>query len=334
MKILSIFLFFSIFLLAEPAWSGASRTVDADLINSFGASVLFGSGVNMQSHSITNVTDPSSAQDASTKNYVDTQLAQLNPADSVQAASTANIAGTYVNSVSGVCIGDTFTTTATSAFATDGYTVSVGDRILFKNQTSTFQDGVWVLTAAAVNGVSGAVFTRALDMDSSADFNAGQIIPVNNGTTLSGSSWYQKATNTTCNTSTQNWTLFQNAASSYLLKANNLSDVSSTSTSFANIAPAPGTSGNVLTSSGGAWVSATPAGAATWVQEAPSGTCNGSTTSFTLANTPVSNAAVMLHLDGMILTQGAGKEYTISGSSITLATACASGQSLWAVYTR
>lgn len=73
---------------------------------------------------------------------------------------------------------------------------------------------------------------------------------------------------------------------------------------------------------------------ATMAQEIPSGTCNGSTTAFTLANTPGGAASVMIFIDGLIQTQGAGKDYTISGASITLATACASGQTLYAVYSK
>lgn len=178
-------------------------------------SVLSGS-LSMSSNKITSVTDPTSAQDAATKNYVDTQLAQLNPAAAVVAASTATVAGSYTNAVGGVCIGDTFTTTATTAFALDGISPSIGQRVLLKNQTSSFQDGVWTLTTQAVGGVSGAILTRALDFDSSTDFNAGQIVPVSGGTVNAGSSWYQTAVITTCNSSSQTWTQFQKSSSSYM----------------------------------------------------------------------------------------------------------------------
>lgn len=193
--------------------------------------------INMGSNKIVSMLDPTSAQDAATKNYVDTQLAQLNPAQAVTAASTATIAGTYSNVVSGICIGDTFTTTATSAFALDGTSPALNSRVLFKNQTSSFQDGVWVLTTQAVGGISGAVLTRATDFDSSSDINAGSIVPVVNGTVNAGSSWYQTAINTTCNTSSQTWIQFQQPSSAYLLSANNLSDVASKTTSFNNITP-------------------------------------------------------------------------------------------------
>jgi hypothetical protein len=73
---------------------------------------------------------------------------------------------------------------------------------------------------------------------------------------------------------------------------------------------------------------------AAMVQEVPSGSCNGSNTTLTLAHTPGGSASVMLHIDGLIQTQGAGKDYTISGATITLATACASGQTPYAVYSQ
>lgn len=72
----------------------------------------------------------------------------------------------------------------------------------------------------------------------------------------------------------------------------------------------------------------------TYVQEIPSGTVNGSNVSFTLANTPLSAASVVLYLDGLVQTQGAGKDYTISGATITMATAPATGQTLWSSYSK
>lgn len=69
-------------------------------------------------------------------------------------------------------------------------------------------------------------------------------------------------------------------------------------------------------------------------QEVPSGTVNGSNTTFTLANTPPNAATLNLYLDGVHLLQGAGNDYTISGATITMLTAPALGQSLLATYSK
>lgn len=200
----------------------------------------------------TQSTGDNSTKAASTA-FVQTALAQLNPAAAVTAASTANIAGTYTNAVGGVCIADTFQVTSTAAFAPDGVTLTVGQRFLMKDQSSSFQNGVWTLTTAANVGVLGALLTRALDFDSSADLNAGSIVPVISGTVNAGSSWFQTANVTTCNSDSQTWTQFQRASSDYLLKANNLSDVANKTTSFDNIAPCS-TQGDIAYYNGTHWV--------------------------------------------------------------------------------
>lgn len=70
------------------------------------------------------------------------------------------------------------------------------------------------------------------------------------------------------------------------------------------------------------------------INETPSGTVNGSNTSFTLSATPVAAGTVELSLDGILLEQGGGADYTLSSTTITMATAPALGQSIRAVYHR
>lgn len=72
----------------------------------------------------------------------------------------------------------------------------------------------------------------------------------------------------------------------------------------------------------------------TIVQEAPAGTVNGSNVTFTLSFTPLNLNLVDLKLDGVVLEQGAGKDYTISGATITMLTAPVAGQSLLALYSK
>lgn len=67
------------------------------------------------------------------------------------------------------------------------------------------------------------------------------------------------------------------------------------------------------------------------VSETPTGTINGSNTAFTLANTP-SAGTLQLYLNGVRLIVGAGNDYTLSGSTISMLTAPISGDSLLADY--
>lgn len=68
-------------------------------------------------------------------------------------------------------------------------------------------------------------------------------------------------------------------------------------------------------------------------QEVPSGSVNGSNTTFTLSQTPTANKAVSFYLDGLLLRQGAGLDYTISGASVTIYTAPSAGQKPFVIYT-
>lgn len=70
------------------------------------------------------------------------------------------------------------------------------------------------------------------------------------------------------------------------------------------------------------------------IQAAPTQTPNSSTTSFSLSTAPGVSSEVKLFLDGTLLRQGSGLDYTISGSTITMVTAPATGQKLMAVYSQ
>ena len=233
----------------------------------------FAGNVSLSSNNIINLLDPTTAQMAATKNYVDTQLAQLNPLQAVVSATTATLTGGYTNAVSGVCIGDIFTETGNGALSIDGTSPTAGQRVLLKNQTSSFQDGVWTVTNAG-SGITPYVLTRALDFDSAADINAGGIIPVVNGTANAGSSWYQSGTVSTCSSDPQTWTQFQKASSAYLQAANNLSDVTTRNTSFDNVAPVSPVKGDVIVYSGSHWVRL-PVGSNTQVLTSDSTLSNG-----------------------------------------------------------
>lgn len=105
---------------------------------------------------ITNVGDPVNAQDAATKNYVDSVAQGLDPKQSVKAASTANIA-----SLSGT-------------MTIDGIALVAGDRVLVKDQTAQGQNGIYVVASGS--------WARASDADTWAELVSAYVF-VEQGTT-------------------------------------------------------------------------------------------------------------------------------------------------------
>ena len=63
-------------------------------------------------------------------------------------------------------------------------------------------------------------------------------------------------------------------------------------------------------------------------QAAPTGSINGSNTSFSLSPTPTVSANVNCFLNGIQQQQGSGNDYTISGATITYLTAPPTGSKL------
>jgi len=122
--------------------------------------------VSLNSQKIINLLDPTSAQDAATKNYVDSVIQGLDVKQSCRAASTANV---------------TVSNPGTAVF--DGVTLSNGERILLKNQSTASQNGIYVF-----NG-SGSALTRATDADVSAEVTSGMYTWIEEGTTNADTGW-------------------------------------------------------------------------------------------------------------------------------------------------
>lgn len=138
----------------------------------------------------------------------------INPAVAVQVATIANVSGyTYNNGVSG--IGATLTQNSAAVVTIDGYIPTLNDRVLFKNQSTSANNGVYVITTLGT-GIIPAVFTRATDYNQPSDINNTGAIPVVNGTVNALTSWLLTAKVTTIGTDSLTYSQFSYSPTSVI----------------------------------------------------------------------------------------------------------------------
>jgi hypothetical protein len=131
--------------------------------------------INLNGNKITSLSDPSASSDAANKGYVDAVAQGLVVKEAVVAATTVNQTGTYNAS------GLTFTYTATGIPSIDSVSITAtGTRVLFKDQTTASQNGIYTLTTSGDTGVS-PILTRAEDYNSSLEASAGSFAFVLSG---------------------------------------------------------------------------------------------------------------------------------------------------------
>lgn len=203
--------------------------------------------INMGGFSLSNLPAPVASMDACTKQYADNIASGLNPVDAVVGASTANLTGwTYNNGTAGV--GATLTAPAIGIFAPDGITLNVGDRWLYKDDTtgSGAYNGIYSVTVN--NAGAQAVITRWSGYDTSTEIQKGDLTGVESGTINAKASYYLSSQPNVIGTDPLNYTAFFTPAT-YLQVINNLSDLNSTSTARTNLG-VPSTTG---TGASGTW---------------------------------------------------------------------------------
>lgn len=164
--------------------------------------------VAMATHKITGLGDPSGAQDAATKAYVDSVATGLDVKDAVRLATAAALAA-YTPGA------NTLTANANGALSVDGVAVANGDRLLVKNETAgnAKYNGIYVVTDLGSAGTPW-VLTRASDADVSAEVTSGLYAFVTAGNTLAATGWIlTTADPVTLNTTALTFTQFAASAS-------------------------------------------------------------------------------------------------------------------------
>jgi hypothetical protein len=230
--------------------------------------------VDVSSKRITSVANPSNAQDAATKAYVDATASGLDVRGSVRATTTANI-------------------TLSSTQTIDGVTLVANDRVLVKNQTTGSENGIYLVSAGS--------WTRATDFDGSptTEVTPGAFVFVEEGTANADSGWVLTNNGTiTIGTTALTFTQFSGAgqitAGNGLTKTGNTLDV-------------VGTANRISVAADAIDIDANYAGqnTITTLGTVGTGTWQGTLISPTYGGTGVNNGTKTITLGGNLTTSGA-----------------------------
>ena len=129
-----------------------------------------------------NLPNPTNAQDAATKSYVDSAVEGLAWKDSARVATQSNIS------------------LASPGATIDGVTMASGDRVLVRSQSTASENGIYVWNGAAVS------MTRSLDASTSDELEQA-VTTVEEGTSA-GASYRQTALNFTLGSGSVAWASF------------------------------------------------------------------------------------------------------------------------------
>jgi len=221
-----------------------------------------------------NAGTPTQASDLTTKAYVDSLSNGLDVKASVRVATTANI-------------------TLSNTQTIDGVALSVGDRILVKNQTTGSQNGIYVVASGA--------WTRAADFDNSPDVEVspGTFFFVEEGTTQADNG-YVVSNDGAITIGTTAITFVQFSGAGQITAGDGL-------TKTGNTINAVGTADRISVAIDSIDIAATYAGQSsiTTLGTIGTGTWQGSVVGPTYGGTGVNNGSKTITLGGNLTTDGA-----------------------------
>ena len=155
--------------------AGGTVTIDDNL------TISASKTIDMGANKVTNIADPTAAQDVASKAYVDAVKTGLDIKDSCDVATTADDTGlTYANGTAGV--GATLTNDGNEVYAVDGVNLTLNMRVLVKDQSPASENGIYYVSTAGAAGAT-LVLTRALDANQPAELTGGSFTFVEQGTT-------------------------------------------------------------------------------------------------------------------------------------------------------
>jgi hypothetical protein len=170
-----------------------------------------GSDLNANSHKVTNLATPTASTDAATKLYVDEVAQGLKVRGSVEAATTADLGGTYANGTNGVDA--TITLAASATLDIDGWTSwSQFDGILVKDQTDAEENGRYFVFVVG-DAETAWVLKRCVDCDTAEEI-PGSFVFVQHGTSYESTGWAATVDNVdtfVVGTDDVNWVQFSGA---------------------------------------------------------------------------------------------------------------------------
>ena len=228
--------------------AGGTVTIDDNL------TVSASKTIDMGANRVTNIADPTSAQDAASKAYVDAVKQGLDVKDSVSVATTADVSSWTYNNGAG-----TLTASGNGAVSLDGVSLTANMRVLVKNQDPATENGIYYVSTAGAGGAT-LVLTRATDANTGAELSGGTFVFVEQGTVAAENGYVfthngDATFGTTALTVSQFSGAGQIIAGTSLTKTGNTMNVATDGTTMFTLSDAlsvksTGTAGQVLRSTG------------------------------------------------------------------------------------